>query len=710
MNIDIDKIINIVYNDNKVSFALLFNHQLYMTNQNRFLRSKRLRSALWYATDGKCQICGCDLPDRWHADHIERWAETQRTNVHEMQALCPQCHINKTIEENRIMNNNDQGTQLSLFPSEPLKLRKHQEEFFQICNLIKAGEPIQRIIMLVTPGGGKSVIPVIAAAKLIPSKTSGASFYGTIADSICWIVPRLNLQEQAELNFIDPHFQQMLNHSHKIRANNNDPNPPKGTSGYAATYQAIAANPSLHAQEIQRRRYILVLDEFHHVEQDSQWHKALQPLVDAAVLVIMVTGTYERWDERRIAFMPYKSVNQDCLTPDLSNNQDTRIIRYTRGDALRESAIVPLHFELKNAQAQWVDSEGEICKVESLAEAGKDTNAAIWTVLNTEYAYSLLSECVENWKEHKKINLRAKLLVIAPSIAKADEYVKWLKDLEIRAKKATSDESKEAQEAIRSFKKQCGQTNSRGAVDVLVTVQMAYEGLDVPAITHIACLTRIRSVPWLEQAWARGARVDRDSKGLKDKGIIYIPDDKLAENCMQKILAEQEPILREKEQNRLEQMLSNKDSQKNLLTDGIIPLKSNLTSSRAMDLSNGEAIDYSESAKIQLAMKQANIGGISTIQMKYFIKAYSQPVETGDSYAFTKDSTNTESLTPRQEEEKLRDTIENYTRRYALKNQLDFKIINGEIKLIFKKERKSMTIQELRKVWAWLQKNYPMND
>ena len=129
-----------------------------------------------------------------------------------------------------------------------------------------------------------------------------------------------------------------------------------------------------------------------------------------------------------------------------------------------------------------------------------------------------------------------------------------------------------------------------------------------------------------------------------------------------------------------------------------------------MDLSNGEAIDYSESAKIQLAMKQANIGGISTIQMKYFIKAYSQPVETGDSYAFTKDSTNTESLTPRQEEEKLRDTIEKYTRRYALKNQLEFNIINGEIKLNFKKERKSMTIQELRKVWAWLQKNYPMND
>lgn len=682
-----------------------------MTNPHRFLRSKRLRAALWYAADGKCQICGCDLPDGWHADHIERWAETQRTNVHEMQALCPQCHIKKTTEENRIMNNNDQFTQLSLFPSEPIKLRKHQEEFLQICNLIKAGEPIKRIIMLVTPGGGKSIIPVIAAAKLIPDKSSGSRFHGTIADSICWIVPRLNLQEQAELNFIDPYFQDKLDHSHKIRGNNNEPNPSKGTSGYAATYQAIAANPSLHAQEIQRRRYILVLDEFHHVEKDSQWHKALQPLVDDAVLVIMVTGTHERGDGRPIAFMPYKLVSQDSLTPDLSNTQDTRVIRYTRGDALREGAIVPLHFELHNAQAEWVDSKGEVCTVESLAEAGKDTNAAIWTVLNTEYAYSLLTECVDNWKEYKnKFNNRSKLLVIAPSISKADEYVKWLKELGIRSKKATSDESKEAQQAIRSFKKLCGQSNTRDAVDVLVTVQMAYEGLDVPAITHIACLTRIRSVPWLEQAWARGARVDRDSNGLKDRGIIYLPDDELATKCIQKILAEQEPILQEKEQNRLEQMLSNKDGEKNSITGGIIPLTSNLTNSRAMDLSNGETTDYSETAKIQLAMKQAGIGGLSTIQMKDFLNAYSQSLETGDSSNVINVLQSRESLTPSQEEKKLRESIENHTRRYAIQNQLDFKTINGEITKIFQKPRKSMTIQELKKVWAWLQKNYPMND
>lgn len=62
----------------------------------RTLRSKRLRYMLWKAADGKCQRCECDLdPENWHADHIEPYSKTKRTNVHEMQALCPRCNLTK---------------------------------------------------------------------------------------------------------------------------------------------------------------------------------------------------------------------------------------------------------------------------------------------------------------------------------------------------------------------------------------------------------------------------------------------------------------------------------------------------------------------------------------------------------------------------------------------------------------------------------------
>jgi 5-methylcytosine-specific restriction endonuclease McrA len=65
-----------------------------MTTQ-RTLRSKKLRALLYYDAEGKCQICGCDLPDDWHADHIEAWVKTKQTNVHGMQALCPACNLKK---------------------------------------------------------------------------------------------------------------------------------------------------------------------------------------------------------------------------------------------------------------------------------------------------------------------------------------------------------------------------------------------------------------------------------------------------------------------------------------------------------------------------------------------------------------------------------------------------------------------------------------
>lgn len=58
----------------------------------RTLRSKKLRLLLWEAAGGRCQRCGMELGADWHADHTDAWVRTHRTNVHEMQALCPPCN------------------------------------------------------------------------------------------------------------------------------------------------------------------------------------------------------------------------------------------------------------------------------------------------------------------------------------------------------------------------------------------------------------------------------------------------------------------------------------------------------------------------------------------------------------------------------------------------------------------------------------------
>ena len=61
----------------------------------RYLRSPKLRAALYEAAGGHCRICGVELDADWQADHIVPYSITHRTNVYEMQALCPSCNAKK---------------------------------------------------------------------------------------------------------------------------------------------------------------------------------------------------------------------------------------------------------------------------------------------------------------------------------------------------------------------------------------------------------------------------------------------------------------------------------------------------------------------------------------------------------------------------------------------------------------------------------------
>ena len=67
-------------------------------DSNGFLRDPGLRATLYYNADGLCQKCGNPLPNDWHADHVIPWSVIQRTNVFEMQALCPTCNLRKGDE------------------------------------------------------------------------------------------------------------------------------------------------------------------------------------------------------------------------------------------------------------------------------------------------------------------------------------------------------------------------------------------------------------------------------------------------------------------------------------------------------------------------------------------------------------------------------------------------------------------------------------
>ena len=66
-----------------------------MPEPRRFSATQRM--ALYLHADGRCENCGVELGDGWHADHIVPWSMGGATDVTNGQALCPDCNLKKGI-------------------------------------------------------------------------------------------------------------------------------------------------------------------------------------------------------------------------------------------------------------------------------------------------------------------------------------------------------------------------------------------------------------------------------------------------------------------------------------------------------------------------------------------------------------------------------------------------------------------------------------
>jgi superfamily II DNA or RNA helicase len=544
----------------------------------RFLRQKWARALLWYAADGACVNCGIPLPDVWHADHTVPWRVTHQTNVHDMQALCPACNCRKG------------GNPL-------MQYRTFQADLCrQVMGMVERIIPMDTLYIDVTPGGGKSSVP----PALMPLLQAG------LADRLCWVVPRVTLGTQGEEVFTDVHMRQLFPHQGTIRkTNGNEINPSRGTQGYLTTYHAIEKNPMLHQEEFKRCRYILILDECHHMVEGDAWARAMAPLIDRAVFRVFMSGTLGRGDKTRVAFLPYGYNDQGELGLQFPQEQ---LVSYSRAQALREKAIVRLDFRGVDGRAEWVDRQGTRQQRDSFEEEMVVEGAMLEVAIRTQFARELLQRATSEWLAYKRHYAEAKLLIVAPWQAVAKNYAKWLQeDFHIVAPLAISERLDEATAAIRRYK-QLGP----GALDVLITVGMAYEGLDVKQISHLVCLTRYRSAPWLEQCFARACR----ALPWKQAGFIYAPDDMAMRQAIEAIVAEQRLV--EDEAIEVPGGHTRNNGTGAVLPADIVPLGSMVTTNRAFnytdDMDSAETAFYDE-----LAQKAGLAGIISPLQLRDLI-------------------------------------------------------------------------------------------
>lgn len=533
--------------------------------------------------------------------------------------------------------------------------RKHQRDFeFVLDEIIIDGLDIRIIDIIATPGAGKSSIP-IQATRLI--KTG-------LADAILWVVPRSALQNQGERGFFDPLFREMFGHNSLIRASTNDVNPCRGTNGFVTTYQAISSDKyNTVLNEVKTKRYIIVLDEPHHLEKDGIWHQAIDPIVQECSFLIKTTGTLGRGNKKEIAYIDYKN-----KLPQFKSCDEQRLIIYSRIDALKEKAILPIEFHLSDGEFEWERANGDVKNIGSFASAITPVakSEALFTALNSEFASQLLRDCVLHWRDIKKKNRFSKLLVVTADYDQAKNVLFMLqRSIGVLAEIATSHESPEAFKAINKFKtKKC---------DCLVTIAMAYEGLDVPSITHICNLTNIRSREWIEQMIARGVRVDRICRLIYDmqKCYVFAPKDTRFKKVVDIIRKQQvaaveyfAKVIDEKDENADEEF--EEDLSEQAKKTEITPISSSLTNTDRFLM----GIDDDE------------------------------PVSNINSYE-------PEIKTVKEQETDLRKQISSHVNKYSYENRYHPHEINGEIKNKFNKARDLMSLPELQRLFDYVIKYYP---
>ena len=526
-----------------------------------------------------------------------------------------------------------------------MPLRTHQQEFGNVIAGIINGSGVRNIVAHVTPGGGKSTLP-IQAGRLI---TAG------LADRICWICPRMSLQDQAERNFIDPRFRRMFGHNLLIRLSTNEDNPCRGTWGFVTTYQAASVDDrQTILTDFRQHRYILILDEFHHLAVDGEWTEPIRELYDRAAFRVLMTGTLSRGDQKQIAFLRYEQIEEGEFQPCACEAcEDTAFIRYTRRDALTDRAIIPLEFHFADGVASWRKESGKETTAK-LSTGRGDANQALFTALKTEYAEELLTVGIDHWKNHTRtVNKNGSLMAVAANIETAKEYTEKLRRMGHHAEIATSDDTPEAVKQIKALK--------AGKLKILVTVAMAYEGLDVPSISHIICLTNVRSMPWIEQMVARAVRIDQQAGEYEtQRGHIFAPADRMFVELARRIEADQCEAVAKEKHNGARAFGGNGSGGCPTIT----PLSSKLIAGQ------GDLFGYTA---------------------PYSRPSLVEPMKT-----------------QREIETELREEIEKHVRAYCRVYSCHPGTLNGIVKEYFGRKRELMTVGELERVKKYLLANYPV--
>lgn len=320
------------------------------------------------------------------------------------------------------------------------------------------------------------------------------------------------------------------------------------------TYHRLVSETAKFLRFASVERSFLFLDEVHHLagrEEDDgkedideadvdaavSWEDAVLPVSRAAEFTLAVSGTPYRGDGRPIPFLSYDADGAPLFD-----------IVYTRASAIADGSCRPINFRMVDGVVEFERFRKEWEVTLSDTPRVLERNALHTVLGDPAYRNWVLDTALKDWFAYRlRTGHESKAIILAPSQKVAIE-IQLLIERKFGLKVALAiSEKKNAHEHLTAFRN----PNAR-VFDVLVTVQMAYEGLDVPAVTHIVCLSRFRKRGWLEQAFARATRIDRKCNipAADQTAFIYVPNDPQIQRIIDGLMEEESCALKAKSADR----------------------------------------------------------------------------------------------------------------------------------------------------------------
>lgn len=459
----------------------------------RFSKSEKV--SLYLAANGACELCGCELPSNWHADHILPWSLGGETSLLNGAALCPTCNLRKS---NKMSD---------FYLPKGLDLRKWQseflEDFFTQTLTRDAEHSCPNFLLVATPGAGKTVAQLTVAYNLLKLG---------IVDWIVICVPTDHLRNQMGRDAFQ-RFEIDLYHGTGFPTISE-------YQGEVVTYAQVASSPGIWQKRCSNRTVFLSSDEVHHLGDDLAWGESYKDAFSGAKLRLSTSGTPFRTDNQQIPWITYENSDDGIL-------KSKADYHYGYGDGLRDGVCRHVIFPSFDASCRWLFGaqeftatfQDELSKEDSARRRNTviDPDESNWLPLifqDADIRLSRIRECGHD---------NAAGLVVCRDKIQAALMAEMIQDLTGKSPLLVNSDISESSDLIEGFASEKGSSASRW----IVAVKMVSEGVDIKRLRIAIYATNIITEMYFRQFVGRVIRVI----GLDEEtAYVYVyPDPTLIE-------------------------------------------------------------------------------------------------------------------------------------------------------------------------------------